>query len=51
MTHTCRIAGTCYVYIKITGPSGVVYDNQIGQTEDSDAATALKGGSIVIHTR
>jgi hypothetical protein len=27
----------------------VVYDNQAGQAEDSDAATVLGGGSIVIH--
>jgi hypothetical protein len=27
----------------------VVYDNQIGQSDDSPAATALAGGSIVIH--
>ena len=34
-------------------PTRVVYDNQIGTAEDSDAATALSGttggGSIVIH--
>ena len=29
----------------------VVYDNQMGQLEDSDAATALGGGSIVIHSK
>jgi len=28
---------------------GVVYDNQMGTAEDSDAATTLGGGSIVIH--
>lgn len=27
----------------------IVYDNQRGQPEDSDAATAIGGGSIVIH--
>ena len=27
----------------------VVYDNKIGELEDSDAATAIGGGSIVIH--
>jgi hypothetical protein len=27
----------------------IVYDNQIGETDDSDAATAIGGGSIVIH--
>lgn len=29
----------------------VVYDNQLGQFEDSGAATALGGGSIVIHAK
>ncbi len=29
----------------------VVYDNQMGQLEDSDAATALGGGSVVIHSK
>ncbi|HEX6316588.1 MAG TPA: PKD domain-containing protein, partial [Gemmatimonadaceae bacterium] len=29
----------------------VVYDNQITAAEDSDAATGLSGGSIVIHTK
>jgi hypothetical protein len=28
---------------------GVVYDNQMGADEDSDASTVLGGGSIVIH--
>jgi hypothetical protein len=28
----------------------VIYDNQTGETEESSAATALGGGSIVIHT-
>jgi hypothetical protein len=27
----------------------VIYDNQMGETDDSDATTALGGGSIVIH--
>ena len=27
----------------------VVYDNKMGDADDSDAATALGGGSIVIH--
>ena len=31
--------------------SAVVYDNQMGQLEDSPAATDLGGGSIVIHTK
>ena len=29
----------------------VVYDNQMGQLDDSSAATALGGGSIVIHSK
>jgi hypothetical protein len=29
----------------------VVYDNQIGEVEDSDSATGLSGGSIVIHSK
>jgi hypothetical protein len=36
--------------IKIWDPSGmVVYDNQNGAADDVEAATALGGGSIVIH--
>jgi hypothetical protein len=31
------------------GGGGVVYDNQMGQADDASAATALGGGSIVIH--
>jgi probable HAF family extracellular repeat protein len=31
--------------------SATVYDNQLGQVENSDAATALGGGSIVIHSK
>jgi hypothetical protein len=31
--------------------SAIVYDNQVGEAEDSGAATALSGGSIVIHTK
>ena len=31
------------------GTGGVVYDNKRGDAEDSDAATTLGGGSIVIH--
>ena len=27
----------------------IVYDNRMGELEDSDAATALSGGSIVVH--
>ncbi|MEX2282025.1 MAG: PKD domain-containing protein [Gemmatimonadota bacterium] len=38
--------------IKIWQVDGdVVYDNQIGEPEDSAAATALGGGSIVIHNK
>ena len=38
--------------IKIWQVGGaVVYDNQMGQLEDSDAATSLSGGSIVIHNK
>ena len=36
------------IWDKISG--GVVYDNQSGASEDSDATTALGGGSIVIHS-
>jgi hypothetical protein len=35
--------------IKITSGSSTIYDNQMGQSEDSDASTAIAGGSIVIH--
>jgi len=35
--------------IKITGPAGVVYDNQPGGGDNDDPTTALGGGSIVIH--
>ena len=35
--------------IKIWDADGVVYDNKAGAVDDSDAATALGGGSIVIH--
>jgi hypothetical protein len=35
--------------IKIWSASGVVYDNQMGSDDNADAATALGGGSIVIH--
>ena len=33
------------------GTSVVVYDNQLGQLEDSGAATALGGGSISIKAK
>ncbi len=36
--------------IKIWDGSGVVYDNQMGASDDSNASTALGGGSIVIHS-
>jgi len=29
----------------------VVYDNKRGEADDSDAATALGGGSIIIHKK
>jgi hypothetical protein len=35
--------------IKITGPGGLVYDNQLNAPEGADPTTALGGGSIVIH--
>jgi len=35
--------------IKITNGTAVVYDNQMGVSDDSDASTVLAGGSIVIH--
>lgn len=35
--------------IKITGPGGLVYDNMAGSGDDVEPATALGGGSIVIH--
>ena len=35
--------------IKVWNAGGVVYDNQLGASDDSHAATDLKGGSIVIH--
>jgi hypothetical protein len=34
--------------IKITGPSGVVYDNQMGAADGADPSTAIAGGHIVI---
>ena len=37
--------------IKITtSGGGVIYDNQMGQAEDSEASTIIAGGSIVIHS-
>ncbi len=35
--------------IKIWGDSGVIYDNQQGASDDSNDATELGGGNIVIH--
>jgi len=35
--------------IKIWNESGVVYDNKMGEPDDSNATTELGGGSIVIH--
>ena len=34
--------------IKITGPSGVVYNNQMGAADGADPSTAIAGGHIVI---
>lgn len=34
--------------IKITGSSGVVYDNQMGAADGADPSTAIAGGHIVI---
>jgi hypothetical protein len=36
------------IWDKVSGT--IVYDNQYGQAEDSDASTALGGGSIVVHS-
>jgi hypothetical protein len=35
--------------LKVWGPGGVIYDNQVGDADDAPASTALGGGSIVIH--
>ena len=35
--------------IKITGPGGIVYDNQHGEDENGPVSTELGGGSIKIH--
>lgn len=35
--------------LKVWGPGGVIYDNQVGDPDDGPASTALGGGSIVIH--
>jgi hypothetical protein len=34
--------------LKVRGPGGVIYDNQVGDGDDAAASTAL-GGGIVIH--
>ncbi len=35
--------------LKITGPGGVVYDNNLGASDSADANTLIDGGNIVIH--
>jgi hypothetical protein len=35
--------------IKIWGSGGMVYDNQMGGGDNADPATAIQGGSIVVH--
>jgi hypothetical protein len=35
--------------LKITGPGGVVYDNQMGAGDSADPSTVIDGGNIVIH--
>ncbi|HET7233202.1 MAG TPA: choice-of-anchor L domain-containing protein [Longimicrobium sp.] len=35
--------------LKVWGPGGVIYDNQMGGGDDATPTTALGGGSIVIH--
>ena len=37
------------IWNQVTG--AVVYDNMLGEAEDSNAASGLGGGSIVIHNR
>ena len=41
--------GTDRFRIKITGPGGIVYDNQMNSPDTGNDATELGGGSIVIH--
>lgn len=41
--------GTDGFRIKIQDAGGVVYDNKMGASDDSDDTTAIGGGSIVIH--
>jgi hypothetical protein len=42
--------GTDKFRIKIWDGSGVVYDNQMGASDNATATTVIGGGSIVIHT-
>ncbi|MGE0555958.1 MAG: hypothetical protein AB7R55_21220 [Gemmatimonadales bacterium] len=35
--------------MRIWSDAGVLFDNQVGDTDDADPLTALSGGSIVIH--
>jgi hypothetical protein len=35
----------------IDNSDAVVYDNKMGEADDSDAGTPLQGGSIVIHNK
>ena len=37
--------------MKITGPGGIVYDNQMNLPDTGDPATILDGGSIVVHDK
>jgi hypothetical protein len=41
--------GTDRIRIKIWGPGGIVYDNNMGADDNGDPSTPLGGGSIVIH--
>lgn len=36
--------------IRITGPGGLVYDNEVDADEDVDPTTVLGGGSILVHS-
>ena len=35
--------------IKITDSDGIAYDNKMGLSDDSNEATAIGGGNIVVH--
>ena len=37
------------IKIRELADESIVYDNQMGEDDDSEAATELGGGSIVIH--